>query len=65
MKIDVLSRGKKKFVEGLSDLGLKKIPQMLVRSGKENERLIMSNGLIKSYLSPSVVSAILGTFYFL
>lgn len=39
MKIDVLSRAKKKkFVEGLSDLGIKKIPQMLVRSGKEKIR---------------------------
>ena len=39
MKIDVLSRGKKKkFVEGLSSLGIKKIPQMLVRSGKERIR---------------------------
>ncbi len=39
MKIDVLSRGKKKkFIEGLSDLGIKKIPQMLVRSGKEKIR---------------------------
>ncbi len=39
MKIDVLRRGKKKkFIEGLSDLGIKKIPQMLVRSGKEKIR---------------------------
>ncbi len=39
MKIDVLSRGKKKkFVEGLGSLGIKKIPQMLVRSGKERIR---------------------------
>jgi hypothetical protein len=39
MKIDVLSRGKKKkFVEGLSELGMSKIPQMLVRSGKERIR---------------------------
>jgi NOL1/NOP2/fmu family ribosome biogenesis protein len=39
MKIDVLSRGKKKkFVEGLDSLGIKKIPQMLVRSGKEKIR---------------------------
>ena len=66
MKIDVLSRGKKKkFIEGLSDLGIKKIPQMLVRGGKENERLIMPEMLIKSYSSPSVVLAILGIFYFL
>jgi NOL1/NOP2/fmu family ribosome biogenesis protein len=39
MKIDVLSRAKKKkFTEGLSNLGIKKIPQMLVRSGKERIR---------------------------
>lgn len=39
MKIDVLSRGKKKkFIEGLSELGIRKIPQMLVRSGKERIR---------------------------
>ncbi|MCK4650305.1 hypothetical protein KAT36_03665 [Candidatus Pacearchaeota archaeon] len=39
MKIDVLSRAKKKkFIEGLSELGIRKIPQMLVRSGKEKIR---------------------------
>lgn len=39
MKIDVLSRAKKKkFIEGLSGLGIKKISQMLVRSGKERIR---------------------------
>ena len=39
MKIDVLSRAKKKkFVEGLSELGIEKIPQMLVQSGKERIR---------------------------
>jgi len=39
MRIDVLSRAKKKkFVVGLSDLGIEKIPQMLVRSGKERIR---------------------------
>lgn len=39
MRIDVLSRAKKKkFVEGLSGLGIEKIPQMLVRSGKERIR---------------------------
>ena len=39
MKIDVLSRGKKKkFIEGLSDLGISKIDEMLVRSGKEKIR---------------------------
>jgi len=40
MKIDILSRAKKKkFIEGLSELGIKKIPQMLVRSGKERIRV--------------------------
>jgi NOL1/NOP2/fmu family ribosome biogenesis protein len=39
MRIQVLDRAKKKkFVEGLSALGIKKIPQMLVRSGKERIR---------------------------
>ncbi len=39
MRIEVLSRAKKKkFVEGLSELGIKKISQMLVRSGKEKIR---------------------------
>lgn len=39
MRIDVLSRAKKKkFIEGLSNLGIRKIPQMLVRSGKERIR---------------------------
>ncbi len=39
MKIQVLDRAKKKkFVAGLSELGIKKIPQMLVRSGKEKIR---------------------------
>lgn len=66
MKIDILSRGKKKFIGSLSDFGIKKIPQMLVRSGKEkNGKLIMSNMLIKLYSSPSVVSATLGIFCFL
>jgi len=39
MRIDVLTRAKKKkFVEGLSELGVGKISQMLVRSGKEKIR---------------------------
>ena len=39
MRIDVLSRAKKKkFIEGLSSLGIRKISQMLVRSGKEKIR---------------------------
>jgi len=41
MKIEVLSRAKKKkFVEGLSELGITKIPQMLVRSGKERTKSV-------------------------
>jgi NOL1/NOP2/fmu family ribosome biogenesis protein len=39
MKIQVLDKAKKKkFVEGLSGLGIKKIPQMLVRSGTDRIR---------------------------
>ena len=44
MKIEVLSRAKKKkFIEGLSELGITKIPQMLVRSGKEKIRAFSGN----------------------
>jgi len=39
MRIDVFDWAKKKkFVEGLSELGVGKISQMLVRSGKEKIR---------------------------
>lgn len=39
MRIEVLSRAKKKkFVEALGDFGIDKIPQMLVRAGKEKIR---------------------------
>ena len=39
MKIAVMDRAKKKkFVAGLTDLGMKKIPQMLVKSGQERVR---------------------------
>lgn len=39
MKIDVLSRAKKKkFVEALAPLGISNIPQMLIRTGKERIR---------------------------
>lgn len=45
MKIRVLDRAKKKkFIAGLSELGIKKIPQMLIRSGKEKLRAF-SGGL--------------------
>jgi NOL1/NOP2/fmu family ribosome biogenesis protein len=39
MKIQILDKTKKKkFIEGLSDLGMKKIPELLVRSGEERIR---------------------------
>jgi NOL1/NOP2/fmu family ribosome biogenesis protein len=39
MKIQIMDRSKKKkFVAGLSDLGMKKIPEMLVKTGKERVR---------------------------
>lgn len=39
MKIAILDKAKKKkFIEGLSDLGLLKIPELLIRSGKERIR---------------------------
>jgi NOL1/NOP2/fmu family ribosome biogenesis protein len=44
MKISILDRAKKKkFVTGLSDLGMKKIPQLLIRSGKERIRAYSGN----------------------
>ena len=39
MKIHIMDRAKKKkFIAGLSDLGMKKIPELLVKSGKERVR---------------------------
>lgn len=39
MKIQIMDRAKKKkFVAGLGDLGMKKIPELLVKSGKERIR---------------------------
>lgn len=39
MKISILDKAKKKkFIEGLSELGLSKIPELLVRSGTERIR---------------------------
>ena len=39
MKIQIMDRAKKKkFIAGLSDLGMEKIPELLVRSGKERMR---------------------------
>lgn len=39
MKIQIMDNAKKKkFIAGLSELGLKKIPQMLVKSGQERVR---------------------------
>jgi len=44
MKIQILDRAKKKkFIAGLSDLGMKKIPQLLIRSGKERIRAYSGN----------------------
>jgi NOL1/NOP2/fmu family ribosome biogenesis protein len=44
MKIDILSKAKKKkFVEGVSSLGLKKVPQLLIRTGKERIRAYSGN----------------------
>ncbi len=39
MKIQIMDRAKKKkFIAGLSDLGMKKIPELLIKSGKERVR---------------------------
>jgi len=39
MKIQIMDRAKKKkFIAGLSDLGMEKTPELLVRSGKERMR---------------------------
>jgi len=39
MKIQIMDRGKKKkFIAGLADLGMKKIPELLLKSGKEKVR---------------------------
>jgi NOL1/NOP2/fmu family ribosome biogenesis protein len=39
MRIQILDKAKKKkFIEGLSEFGLKKIPQLLIKSGKERVR---------------------------
>jgi len=44
MKIAILDRAKKKkFIAGLADLGMKKIPQLLIRSGKERIRAYSGN----------------------
>lgn len=44
MKIDILSKAKKKkFVDGVSSLGLEKIPQLLIRTGKERIRAYSGN----------------------
>ena len=44
MKIVILDRAKKKkFIAGLSDLGMKKIPELLIRSGKERIRAYSGN----------------------
>ena len=39
MKIQIMDRAKKKkFIAGLSDLGMKKIPELLIKSGRERIR---------------------------
>jgi NOL1/NOP2/fmu family ribosome biogenesis protein len=44
MKIQILNQAKKKkFVAGLTNLGIKKIPQLLIRSGKERIRAYSGN----------------------
>jgi len=44
MKIQILDRAKKKkFIAGLSNLGLKKIPQLLIKTGKERIRAYSGN----------------------
>ena len=44
MKIAILDRAKKKkFIAGLADLGMKKIPELLIRSGKERIRAYSGN----------------------
>lgn len=44
MKIVILDRAKKKkFVAGLSDLGMKKIPELLIKTGKERVRAYSGN----------------------
>jgi len=44
MKITILDKAKKKkFVAGLADLGIKKIPQLLIRTGKERVRAYSGN----------------------
>lgn len=44
MKIQILNKAKKKkFVAGLTNLGIKKIPQLLIRTGKERIRAYSGN----------------------
>ena len=44
MKIAILDRAKKKkFIAGLEDFGMKKIPELLIRSGKERIRAYSGN----------------------
>ena len=44
MKIAILDRAKKKkFIAGLADMGMKKIPELLIRSGKERIRAYSGN----------------------
>jgi len=44
MKITILDKAKKKkFIAGLTNLGIKKIPQLLIRTGKERVRAYSGN----------------------
>ncbi|MCK5321274.1 hypothetical protein KAJ38_01735 [Candidatus Pacearchaeota archaeon] len=44
MKIQILDRAKKKkFIAGLSDLGMKKISELLIKTGKERVRAYSGN----------------------
>ncbi|MFH1238347.1 MAG: hypothetical protein ABIH79_00010 [archaeon] len=44
MKIQILDRAKKKkFIAGLADLGIKKIPELLIRTGTERIRAYSGN----------------------
>ena len=44
MKIQILDRAKKKkFIAGLSSLGMKKIPELLIKTGKERVRAYSGN----------------------
>ncbi|MBT7567304.1 hypothetical protein HN630_00175, partial [archaeon] len=44
MKISILDKTKKKkFIAGVEDLGMKKIPELLIRTGRERIRAYSGN----------------------